>query len=60
MLSRKYYVMTAKLLGRVPDEELRTEMANEFAQEFERDNPRFNVLLFHAAIVDEASRQEDS
>lgn len=56
MMTRKDYVATAKILNNYKDEIdylMLSEMADEFAEMFEADNPNFDYQRFIDAIFQE-------
>ncbi len=56
MMTRKDYVATAKILNNYKDEIdylIISEMADEFAEMFEADNPNFDYQKFIDAIFEE-------
>lgn len=56
MMTRKDYVATAKILNNYKDEIdylVISEMADEFAEMFEADNPNFDYQKFIDAIFEE-------
>jgi hypothetical protein len=52
MMTRKDYVATAEILKYVSDKThpaVFSKMVNDFAEMFAKDNPRFDVKIFHKA-----------
>ena len=62
MMTRKDYVKTAQILNNYADEIdflVMQEIADEFAEMFENDNPNFNYQKFIDAVFEIAGEDEE-
>lgn len=50
MLSRKYYEMIARVVGKINDPARRAAVAGDFLSELRADNPNFVATRFLAAV----------
>ena len=45
-MTRKHFVMIAQVVAAIDDIDIRRETALNFASEFQKENPRFNIEKF--------------
>ena len=45
-MTKKHFVMIANVVSAIDDVDTRKEVALNFASEFQKDNPRFDIVRF--------------
>ena len=45
-MTKKHFVMIAQVVSAIDDSDMRSEVALNFASEFQKENPRFDISRF--------------